>query len=85
MILPLQGMSSAFWTSIFGVISSVILNLLIQSAKREKDDFYDEFEDYLDNTLYSEHAFSFVTQFERFNDTISTSMITFSKRYESFI
>lgn len=79
MILPLQGMSSAFWTSIFGVISSVILNLLIQGAKREKDDFYDEFEDYLDNTLYSEHAFSFVTQFERFNDTISTSMITLAK------
>ncbi len=77
--VPLQGMASAFWTSIFGVIMSLVLNYIIQMTKREKEEFYDDVEDYLDNILYSEHAFSFVTQFERFNDTISASMINLTK------
>lgn len=77
--VPLQGMASAFWTSIFGVIMSLVLNYMIQRTKREKEEFYDDVEDYLDNILYSEHAFSFVTQFERFNDTISASMINLTK------
>lgn len=79
MEVPLQGMSSAFWTSIFGVIMSLILNYVIQLMKKERDSFYDDFEDYLDNILYSEHAFSFVTQFERFNDVIKGSMISLTK------
>lgn len=83
MVLPLQGMASAFWTSIFGVITSIVLNVIIQEAKREKEAFYDDFEDYLDNLLYSEYAFSFTTQFERFNDTISTSMINLAKDMRS--
>lgn len=77
--IPLQGMASAFWTSIFGVIMSLVLNYTIQITKREKEEFYDDFEDYLDNILYSEYAFSFVTQFERFNDVISASMIDLSR------
>lgn len=81
--VPLQGMASAFWTSIFGVIMSLVLNSVIQMVKREKEEFYDDVEDYLDNVLYSEHAFSFVTQFERFNDTISASMITLTKEMRS--
>lgn len=79
MEIPLQGMASAFWTSIFGVIMSLILNYIIQLTKKEKENFYDLFEDYLDNILYSEHAFSFVTQFERFNDVIKGSMIDLTK------
>ena len=77
--IPLQGMASAFWTSIFGVIMSLVLNYTIQITKREKEEFYDDFEDYLDNILYSEYAFSFVTQFERFNDVISASMIDLTR------
>ena len=77
--IPLQGMASAFWTSIFGVIMSLVLNYTIQITKREKEEFYDDVEDYLDNILYSEYAFSFVTQFERFNDVISASMIDLTR------
>lgn len=79
MEIPLQGMASAFWTSIFGVIMSLILNYIIQLTKKENENFYDLFEDYLDNILYSDHAFSFVTQFERFNDVIKGSMIDLTK------
>mgnify|MGYP001344578576 FL=1 len=46
-------MSSAFWTSIVGVIGSIILNYLNINLKRAKEDFYDVFEDYLDNILFS--------------------------------
>lgn len=77
--IPMQGMASAFWTSIFGVITSLALNYTIQITKREKEKFYDDVEDYLDNILYSEHAFSFVTQFERFNDVISACMIDLTR------
>lgn len=75
MSLPLQGMSSAFWTSIFGVIVSLILNAINAQAKRTKENFYDQIEDYLDNTLYGEYSYSFVTQFEKFNEIVSESMI----------
>lgn len=53
MNMPLGSMSSAFWTSIIGVIGSVILNCLNINLKRSKEDFYDVFEDYLDNILFS--------------------------------
>lgn len=53
MNMPLGSMSSAFWTSIFGVIGSIILNSLNINLKRAKEDFYDVFEDYLDNILFS--------------------------------
>ncbi len=75
MSVPLQGMSSAFWTSIFGVIMSLILNNLNAKVKKTKEEFFDEMEDYLDNTLYGEYSYSFVTQFEKFNDIVSKSML----------
>ncbi|MDZ5255269.1 hypothetical protein [Clostridium sp. LIBA-8841] len=53
MNMPLDSMSSAFWTSIVGVIGSVTLNCLNINLKRAKEDFYDVFEDYLDNILFS--------------------------------
>lgn len=53
MNMPLASMSSAFWTSIIGVIGSVVLNCLNINLKRAKEDFYDVFEDYLDNILFS--------------------------------
>lgn len=53
MNMPLASMSSAFWTSIVGVVGSVVLNCLNISLKRAKEDFYDVFEDYLDNILFS--------------------------------
>ncbi len=52
MNMPLGSMSSAFWTSIVGVIGSIILNCLNINLKRAKEDFYDVFEDYLDNILF---------------------------------
>lgn len=75
MSIPLQGMSSAFWTSIFGVIVSLVLNAMNTQARRAKENFYDEIENYLDNTLYGEYSYSFVTQFEKFNEIVSQSMI----------
>lgn len=53
MNMPLGSMSSAFWTSIIGVVGSIILNCLNINLKRAKEDFYDVFEDYLDNILFS--------------------------------
>ena len=37
--IPLQGMASAFWTSIFGVIMSLVLNYTIQITKEKKKNF----------------------------------------------
>ncbi len=49
---PLSSMSSAFWTSIFGVVGSMIINLFNVNMKRKKEGFYDIFEDYLDNVIF---------------------------------
>ncbi|MGL4875095.1 MAG: hypothetical protein ACRC30_10650 [Clostridium sp.] len=79
MSVPLQGMSSAFWTSIFGVTVSLVLNGINIGVKKEKERFFDYMEDYLDNTLYGEYSYSFVTQFEKFNEIVSTAMIGLAK------
>ncbi|MGL5415701.1 MAG: hypothetical protein ACRDAU_08595 [Clostridium sp.] len=79
MSVPLQGMSSAFWTSIFGVAVSLVLNSINMSTRKEKDRFFDQIEGYLDNTLYGEYSYSFVTQFEKFNEIVSTAMIRLAK------
>lgn len=77
--LPLQGMASAFWTSIFGVFVSIILNFIISLVKREKDMFFDTFEDYLDNLIYGENFYGFAKQFEKFNNTLENTMKDLTK------
>lgn len=77
--LPLQGMASAFWTSIFGVFVSIKLNFIISLVKREKDMFFDTFEDYLDNLIYGENFYGFAKQFEKFNNTLENTMKDLTK------
>ncbi|WP_194192396.1 MotA/TolQ/ExbB proton channel family protein [Clostridium chrysemydis] len=77
--LPLQGIASAFWTSIFGVFVSIILNFIISLVKREKDMFFDTFEDYLDNLIYGENFYGFAKQFEKFNNTLENTMKDLTK------
>lgn len=76
MEVPLSSMSSAFWTSIFGVLSSLILNITNVKMKRAKDDFYDAFEDYLDNRVFAIYAKNFNSEFREFNSVIRESMLS---------
>lgn len=71
---PFTNMSSAFWTSIFGVIASVLLNYHNVKLENSKSEFYDGIEDYLDNTIYSLYAVNFISQFDKFNEIISSRM-----------
>ena len=73
---PFASMSSAFWTSIFGVASSVILNVFNVNLENKKEAFYDVIEDYLDNTIYSLYAKNFASQFSEFNGIIRSSMLS---------
>lgn len=72
---PFVSMSSAFWTSIFGVFASVLLNSINIKLENEKEKFYDEIEDYLDNTIYSLYSVNFISQFNDFNNLISSRMM----------
>ena len=76
---PFASMSSAFWTSIVGVISSVILNGFNASVENKKEGFYDVIEDYLDNVIYGLYANSFNNLFTEFNTTIRTTMTNLAK------
>lgn len=76
---PFSSMSSAFWTSICGVSSSVILNALNIGSERKKEEFYDLIEDYLDNTIYGMYAKNFTSQFVEFNNIIRTSMLSLTE------
>lgn len=73
---PFTSMSSAFWTSIFGVLASVILNGFNVSLENSKEEFYDVIEDYLDNTIYSLYAINFISQFNEFNNIIRENMLS---------
>lgn len=76
---PLASMSSAFWTSIIGVIGSVTLNSFNINMKRSKEDFYDIFEDYLDNVLFSTYMKS---DRDLINDFMKKSMNEMINRLE---
>lgn len=76
---PISSMSSAFWTSITGVIASLILNSLNVKIKNAKESFYDHLEDYLDNEIYAYNAKNFNAQFKEFNETIKESMLALTR------
>lgn len=80
---PFSSMSSAFWTSIFGVASSVILNGLNNTIKNKKESFYGLIEDYLDNVVYGAHSKNFNKLFIEFNTTIKSTMIELTKEMRS--
>lgn len=73
---PISSMSTAFWTSIFGVSTSMILNFNIDAMKHQKNRFYNELEDYLDNEIFAQHAKTFNTIFEEFSKTVKITMLT---------
>lgn len=76
---PFASMSSAFWTSIFGVLLSLVLNIFNVNLDNSKETFYDEIEDYLDNTIYAYYGKTVGAQFAEFNDRVSKSMMTLTK------
>ncbi len=59
---PLLGMSTAFYTSIMGILASIILNVWTLLPKvsyvYEKESFYDELENLLDNVIFSANGIS---------------------------
>lgn len=73
---PLSSMSSAFWTSIFGVFSSLVLNIQNVKMRRVKEEFYDTLENYLDNKVFAFYAKNFNSEFSEFNKVIRKSMIS---------
>lgn len=80
---PFSSMATAFWTSICGVIGSLILNSFNVQVENNKGSFYDTLEDYLDNTIYSIYAKNFTSQFEEFNGIIKTTMLGLTKEMRS--
>lgn len=76
---PIASMATAFWTSIFGVVTSIILNFINQSINFYKFKFYDEVENYLDNELFAMRAKTFNTIFEEFSITVKTTMLTLTE------
>lgn len=80
---PLSSMSSAFWTSIFGVFSSLILNINNVKMKRAKEEFYDIFEDYLDNRVFALYAKNFNSEFKEFNNVIRQSMLSLTEEMKN--
>lgn len=76
---PISSMATAFWTSIFGVALSTILNLISNSYKNSKNTFYNEIEDYLDNEIFADHAKTFNTIFEEFSKTVKLTMLTLTE------
>lgn len=71
---PFGSMSAAFLTSIFGVGSSLLLNNINIKMERAKDKFYDNMEDYLDNTIYGMYAVNLISQFNQFNKTVENNL-----------
>ena len=71
---PFGSMSAAFLTSIFGVGSSLFLNNINIKMERAKDKFYDNMEDYLDNTIYGMYAVNLISQFNQFNRTVENNL-----------
>lgn len=80
---PFNSMSSAFWTSIFGVGASLVINFINAIVENKKENFYDEIEDYLDNVIYGLYAKNFTSQFSEFNTTIKESMLGLAKNMKS--
>lgn len=76
---PIASMATAFWTSIFGVIGSIVLNLSNQSISYYRIQFYTEIENYLDNEVFSRRAKTFNTIFEEFSITVKTTMLTLTE------
>lgn len=76
---PIASMATAFWTSIFGVIGSLILNFINQLIIFYKDEFYNEIENYLDNEIFAKRAKTFNTIFEEFSVTVKTTMLTLTE------
>ena len=76
---PIASMATAFWTSIFGVITSMISNFIINTMKHSKNKFYNEIEDYLDNEIFANHAKTFNTIFEEFSRTVKLTMLTLTE------
>lgn len=72
----LSSMSSAFWTSIFGVLSFLVLNLANVKMKGSKEKLYDVFESYLDNKVFALYAKNFSSEFCEFNKIIREYMIS---------
>lgn len=77
MQMPFNSMSSAFWTSIFGVSASLILNFFSISVETAKDTFYDYMENYLDNIIYPLYA---ISDYDEFNNTIKATMMDLTKQ-----
>ena len=73
---PFSSMSSAFWTSIFGVSASLLLNLFSIRVETAKDTFYDYMENYLDNIIYPLYA---ISDYDEFNNTIKVTMMDLTK------
>lgn len=76
---PIASMATAFWTSIFGVTTSMILNFVNEGAKHSKNKFYNEMEDFLDNEIFANHAKTFNTIFEEFSKTVKLTMLTLTE------
>ncbi|MGL5066601.1 MAG: hypothetical protein ACRC6T_02070 [Sarcina sp.] len=76
---PIASMATAFWTSIFGVLTSMILNFVNQGTKHSKNKFYNEMEDFLDNEIFANHAKTFNTIFEEFSKTVKITMLTLTE------
>jgi methyl-accepting chemotaxis protein len=91
---PLASMSTAFFTSIFGIIASILMNLVaLGSFRGVKARFHDEIEDYLDNYVYVKYSRNYNELLYVFTNKVESSMkymtdkvtVTFDTGIEKFV
>jgi hypothetical protein len=74
---PFTSISSAFYTSITGIIASIAIKVTgLCFHKAEQDTFYDNIEDYLDNVEFSKHenSNSIISKFTRTLESEASDM-----------
>lgn len=77
-------MGTAFITSIFGMCSSIILNIFsIYTCEKSKTNFYNSIESYLDNDVFYKHGKSFTNQFDAMRNVFERTMNTMSDKVVS--
>ena len=77
-------MGTAFITSIFGMSASIVLNILsIYTYEKNKTNFYNSIESYLDNDVFYKHGKSFTNQFDAMRSVFERTMNTMSDKVVS--
>lgn len=78
---PLESMSTAFITSIFGIVSAIILRIIgLITYKNRRKKFYDSMENYLDNYEAANNSRNYFRLLTEFTTNVESSMEKMTER-----